>query len=220
MTRSAIVALLALALAGCMKGPDALGDLDDAPADGGRVLTVIGTGRMLSAPDRVDVEAVVVSEAPGPDAAWQQVADRLRKLTEKLEAAGVRPDDMVSVATDLQRTQAGYRLEQRLRVTVRDLRLVPAVLATSLGNGAQRVEAARFALADDRAAGDRARERALLDAQDKAQLLAQELQLRLGPVRGVTELEGGAATEAGALDRPPEALESLCVLRVTYLLLD
>jgi hypothetical protein len=216
----AIAALLALALAACMKGPDSLGTLDDAAPDTGRVLTVIGTGRLLSEPACADVDAVVVSESPGPEVAWQQGAERLLKLTHQLETVGVRPDDMLSIAADLRRTDSGYRLEQRLRVTVRDLRLVPAVLANALGSGAQRVEGARFALADGRAAGDRARERALLDAQEKAQVLAQELQLRLGPVRSVTELEGRAATEAGTLAQPPEPLESVCVLSVTYLLLD
>ncbi len=204
-----------------MKAADGLGTVDDgAPPDGSRQLSVIGTGRFLAPPTRVEVDAVVVCESTGPEVAWNQAAERMDRLTRQLETAGLRHEDMQAVASDLRRTDGGYRLEQRLRLTVRDLRLVAPVLANALLAGAQRVEGARFAPDDARAAGDRARERALLDAQDKAQVLAQELRLRLGPVQGVTELEGGATAQAFLLQSPPEALEAVCVLRVSYLLLD
>ena len=212
-----VCAVSLLLLGGCMKAPDAAG-WSSGPAE--RVLTVIGTGRFTAAPARLDVDALVVSESPAPEVAWQQGADRVYKLTRALETVGVKTADMNAVAAELHPTGTAYRLEQRLRITVRDLQHVPPVLAAALGNGASRIDGVHFGLDDARAAGDRARERALLDAGDKAQELAQELQLRLGAVRSVEELAADAPPSAGTPQDPPAALETSSVLRVTYALLD
>ena len=209
-----------LLLAGCMRAPDAAAGLGTGPGDTGRLLTVIGTGRLLAAPTRVDVDAIVITASPGPELAWQQGADRMAKLMRQVATCGIPAEDMAVNEGRLERSGGTYRLEQRLRITVRDLKLVPPVLANALGAGAERVEGARYSLDDGRAAGDRARERALLDAQDKAQMLAQELRLRLGPVRSVEELPESSPTQGPALDYAPGALEAVSELRVTNLLLD
>ena len=212
-------ACLLLLLAGCMKPPDAASGLVDGP-DAGRFLTVIGTGRLLASPTRVDVDAIVVTEAPAAAAAWQGGADRIFKLARQLEAVGVLAEDMIVQEGHLNRAEATYRFEQRLRITVRNPKAVVDVLTRAMAAGANRVEGARFALADGRPSGDRARERALLDAHDKAEALAQELQLRLGAVRSVEELPGSTPTESSTLDAAPTALEAVSELRVTYQLLD
>src|SRR5689334_9406947 len=135
---------LLLLLGGCLRPPDAAG-WPTGSAGAERTLTVIGTGSFTAAPTRLDVDALVVSESPAPETAWQQGADRMYKLTRQLEAAGVQASDMNAVGAELHPTGTAYRLEQRLRITVRDLQHVPPVLATALGNGASRLDGVRFA---------------------------------------------------------------------------
>jgi uncharacterized protein YggE len=80
--------------------------------------------------------------------------------------------------------------------------------------GAHRVEVHRFGIADERAAGDRARERALLDARRKAEMLSQEHLLRLVEVRSIEELPVGTpATEPDS-----GVYETVSALRVTYVM--
>ena len=204
-----------------MKPPDAAGwDSDGSQAAARRTLSVIGTGRLVVQPTRLDVDALIVTESPAPEVAWQQGVDRVYKLTRALEAIGVQPADVEPVSSDLAPTGTSYRLEQWLRVTIRDLKQTGVVLPTILGGGADRLGGMRLGLVDGRAAGDRARERALLDAGDKARMLAQELQLRLGSVSAVEELPGGSDTSASELQTPPPTLEITSVLRVSYALLD
>jgi uncharacterized protein YggE len=207
-----------LPLAACTKPPDAAGWSQGSAPAGERTLTVLGTGRFSAPPTRLDVDAVLESQAPGADGAWQAGADRVSRLTRALETAGVRSADVTPIDAQLSTTATSYVLVQRLRITVRELQKAPAVLATAQGNSS-RVGGVRFAL-DGKAAGDRARERALLDAGDKAQMLAQELQLRLGPVRSVEELTTSTPTESGTLQDPPPVLETTSQLRVSYALLD
>ena len=211
---------LLLLLAACTRAPDAADWPTTAPGSpGARTLTVIGTGRFSAPPTRADVDAWIQTESPGPELAWQQGTERLYKLTRALEAAGLRPADMTPVDTVLHPGGTVYVVVQRLRFTVRDLQKMPHYLATALGNGATSLQGVRFTL-DGQAPGDRARERALLDAGDKARMLAQELQLRLGPVRTIEELPGSSATEVGTLQDPPPPLETTSAVRVTYALQD
>jgi uncharacterized protein YggE len=212
--------LLAIALlpVACTRPPDAAGWSQGAAPAAERTLTVLGTGRFSATPTRLDLDAIIETTAAGADGAWQQGTDRMFKLTRALETAGVRTADMTPVDAQLRNTATSYVLTQRLRITVRDLQKAAAVLATAQGNSS-RLEGVRFAL-DGKAAGDRARERALLDAGDKAQMLAQEMQLRLGPVRSVEELSVSTPTEGGTLQDPPPPLETTSQLRVCYALLD
>ena len=210
-------ALLATA---CTRPPDAADWPTGAPGSGAaRTLTVLGTGRFSAAPSRADVDAWLQSKSPAPEVAWQQGTELVYKLTRALEAFGVRPADMTPMDAVLHANGTEYVVVQRRRITVRDLQRMPGVLATALGNGATSLEGLRYTL-DGQAPGDRARERALLDAGDKAQMLAQELQLRLGPVRSVEELPASTPTEIGTLQDPPPPLETTSALRVTYSLLD
>jgi uncharacterized protein YggE len=212
--------LLLLLLAACTRPPDAADWPTGAPGSpAARTLTVIGTGRFVAPPTRAEVDAWIQTESPAPEVAWQQGAERLYKLTRALEAAGLRPSDMQPIDAVLHGTGTTYVVVQRLRITVHDLQRMPNCLATALGHGATSLEGLRYSL-DGRAPGDRARERALLDAGDKARMLAQELQVRLGSVHSVEELSSSSPTEVGTVQEPPPPLETVSSLRVSYSLLD
>jgi uncharacterized protein YggE len=220
MIRGLRASLLAVVVCACTRAPVAAGRDDAPPHGGGRSVTVSGSGTCLAAPTRADFDALVVTEGPAPELAWQQGVERIHELARTLEAAGVRATEMAVHTGTLLATTKGYRLEQRLRVSVRDLQRMAPVLANALGGGADSLLGLTYTLDDPRAAGDRARERALLAARQKAEMLAQELELTLGPVLSVTELPGPEPVGSGALQAPPAAIEVSSTLQVTFQLLD
>ena len=212
---------LLLALPACSERPRLASVFDVQAPPSARVLTVTGSGRIAQTPGQVEFDCVVRVDAPAPDAAWTNGSARITQVTRALEGAGVLADDMQMREVSLTVPAPGtYRLEQHLRVLVRDLGKLPAVLAAALGAGATGIERARFGLSDPRAAADRARERALLAARDKAEMLAQEVNLRLGEVRSVVEQPPAPIGAAGTLEDPPGSLEAVSVVTVTYALLD
>jgi len=219
------LALLGAAVAGgCSERPHLAGSFDLPAPDSGRVLKVTGSGRMSLPPSQVNFECVVRVCAPTADAAWGQSSARIVALSKALEKAGVPAGELVmrGIAMVQQSPQGpeAWCLMQRLSVTLTELARLPALVSVVLGAGADGIENARFGISDTRTAGDRARERALVDAATKAEMLAQEVNLRLGAVRSVEERAFSADGVPGSVDAPPGDFEVVTSLEVTYELID
>jgi uncharacterized protein len=225
--KPAVVLVAALALCGCTERPRLAGSFDVPAGETGRVVKVSGTGRMSLPPSRVTFDCVVDVKGPTAEAAWSQGSARITKLSKALEAAGVRTGDLELSAIQLlqQSPQADDRpdawwLQQRLSVTETELQRLPALLAVVMGAGTDYVSNARFGISDTRTAGDRARERALVEARTRAETLAQEVHLRLGAVRAMEEHVLSADSVDGAVGAPPGSFEVVTRIDVTYELLD
>lgn len=217
LLRAASVLLAALPGA-CTRAPDA--PAGGAPPAVARSITVRGEGRFLSPPTRADFDALVVVRSPGPELAWAEAGERMLAVMRQLEGAGLRPSDLQVQGGSLEREADGYRLEQRLRITVRDLNRMAPLLAAALGGGADALDALVYSLDDPRAAGDRARERALLDARQRAESLAAELEAVLGEVLSVVEDSAPGPARAGEPGFAPAVLETAVTLQVTFRLRD
>lgn len=216
--RRAAALLLAAACGACTRAPEPAAG--GAPPAVARSITVRGEGRFLSPPTRADFDALVVARSPGPEQAWAEAGERLLAIMRQLEGAGLRPADMQVHGGSLAREADGYRLEQRLRISVRDLNRMAPLLAGALGAGADALDALVYSLDDPRAAGDRARERALLDARQRAEALAAELEGGLGEVLSVVEEAAPGPAQAGEPGFAPAALETAVTLQVTFRLRD
>jgi len=224
--RSVIASVLsgALLLGACTERPRLAGSFDLPAADAGRVLKVSGTGRMSLPPSQVSFECVITLTAPTAEAAWGQGSARITKLSKALEQAGVRPTDLVIRDIQMQQQRKdgadAWWLGQRLVVTVTELQRLPALMTVVLGAGADSIEHTRFGISDTRGAGDRARERALVEARTKAEMLAQEVNLRLGAVRAMEEQQLSPDSVEGSPDAPPGNFEVVSRIEVTYELID
>jgi len=224
-TRRGALALLlaALGTGACMERPAAVADLPMPSLAGTRQITTSGTGRVAQLPTRADFECWLISEGAGPETAWAAGGQKLAGVVRALEAAGVPAVDIqVREARLVPGGAEGQRLIQILNVTGRDLQRLGALFTAALAGGATRVENLRLSLAEPQASADRARERALLAARDKATHLAQELALRLGRVVTVVEeFDGSSASRAADVSGPaPSALEIEATVRVTWELVD
>ncbi|MHC4845083.1 MAG: SIMPL domain-containing protein [Planctomycetota bacterium] len=205
----------AILLGACMERPAMVNDVGETPAGADRLVTVIGHGRVAMPPESATFDAIVATTTPSPAEGWGEGGLLMGNVVRALESAGVSPHGMtLGEITLTQRGDGQWDLNQRLRVRTNDLGELPDLMGIASTAGARKVELHRFDIADPRAAGDRSRERALLDAEEKAEMLGRELLLRLVEVRAIEELPGdgaGVMTDDGLY-------ETACALRVTYVL--
>jgi uncharacterized protein YggE len=218
---ASLVALLAAGAAGlggaCMERPHYAGDLELPGPSAGRTLSVTGTGRVLLAPTHVDFDCVILADADTPAECWLVAGIRTTLLMRALEDEGVPQTDLTPHAASLGPLDGRRRVTQHLRVALDDLSRMPRLLEVAMGptGGANGVTNVRPGHKDPRAVADRARERALVDAQATAETLAGELSLRVGEVLAVEALPPAGAPAPGEAGSPTE-LEVVSVLRVTW----
>lgn len=204
MKRSLLVAtVLALAaVSGCAPttpGPVAIVSADNTG------IAVSGEGEARGKPDtavlRLGVEATRVSmeEARGASAAAQS------RILDMLRANGVADSDLqteqLSFAPQYDygekgRILRGYTATNMLRVTIRDLTKVSAIVdgAAKAGDNDVRVDGVSFEVRDPTALRSEARKRALEDAKAKAAQLAEGLGITLGEPIAIEETSYSAPT--------------------------
>lgn len=231
MTRTALLlALLALSTPA----------LADEPPP--RSLVVHGEGRVSSAPDLAIVSFGVETAAP---AAATAVAENARKSTRLVEAIKQRLGERDKVSTTQyslspvyeQRERAssappaitGYVASNVVRVELRDVAAVGALIDAATAAGANRVDDLQFTLEARGPAHSQALQRAGEDARRQATAAAAALQVELGRVLNATVGGGpivyprtygrGMVAMAEAATAPPvEAgdVDVSATLQVTY----
>jgi uncharacterized protein YggE len=217
------VALAALVAGGCMERPHYAGSFDVPAEAGGRSLTVTGTGRVLLPPTHVDFDCVLTTDHDTPAQTWVAAGNRMTRLVTALQDEGVPQTDFAPRSARLSTRSKGWRVTQHLHVGVDDLTRVAPLLEVVMGpGGANDVTNLRPGHKNPRGAADRARERALVNARDTAEMLAAELSLRLGDVLSVEEMSStaergpGAAAEREEASAGEDLLDVSAELRVTY----
>lgn len=165
-------------------------------ADG---ITVVGTGRITGEPDTLRTTVGVEIERDGVDAALEAANDAARRVIGAVRDAGVAEEDVqtseFSVEPrydhphDGQPVLRGYVVRNLVEVRIREPDRAGEVLtaATEAGGDDARVHRVRFALEDNDALLDAARERAFEDARSRAQQYAELAGRGLGPLVSVSE---------------------------------
>jgi uncharacterized protein YggE len=120
-------------------------------------------------------------------------------MRQAIQEEGVAPEDIQTTnfsifteesrdpATGLPGSDRMYRVENTLLVTVRQIDQVGSVIEAALENGANNVHGLQFGLSDRGELALEARASAVADARERAQQLADELDLSLGQVLEVKE---------------------------------
>lgn len=233
-----VIALLAVALAGCSPGAALAG-----PQPGMNTISVTGLGRAVGDPDmaRVQVGVSVANEDVG--AAVAQSNQVIAELLERLAEQGIAEQDIqttnFSIWTEEQwdpetgqpREQRLYRVESTLQLTVREIDDLGSILETAIENGANNIHGLSFTIGDPAPLADEARAASLRDARQRAEAIAAELGLSLGRVLSVTEASGAdvvpiaeaARAMSGGAGEPPISEGSMSVsvsTEVVYELVD
>ncbi len=232
-----LVALSLVWLAGCGSSGD--GEASAAPAQAGSAepadttgITAQGVGEVTGVPDILRISMGVETRAEAASDALADNSARTRALIDTLKGAGVADEDLqtseLSVSPTFDedgREVTGYRVANRLEVTLRDIDRAGEVTdaATFAVGDAIRLQGLRFDIDDTSDLYAEARADAVERADAQATQLAGAAGVDLGPVRSITESPVGgpipqparrfAADEAAAA--PIEAGSEELSLQVT-----
>jgi uncharacterized protein len=182
-------------------------EVADGPAVTERTVTVSGVGRVSARPDTALIRIGVETEADTAAEAMAENSSRMQAVISATVAAGVDEDDIQTQSIQLhpiydqQRPATtpgppqivGYRARNIVQVIVRDLDDLGALLDEVVEAGGTTIENIRFEVADVDEALNEAREAAMADAQQRAELLTAAAGAQVGEVLTIMEFT----------DRPP-----------------
>ncbi len=193
----ALIALLALALSAC-------GAVEAQTTTGGNAvtggITVVGHGEAIGAPDQAQIQVGVETLAETVAAATADNEATVRAILDALAEAGIASEDIQTVNYSVWPEQrysetgpagiVGYRVNNQVNVTVRDISKVSEVLVAVTDAGANSIYGINFTVADPAALEAEAREAAIADARARAASLAGLTEVELGEVVAISEVIG------------------------------
>ena len=163
-----------------------------------RTIEVVGVGSVPSVPDEARIQIGVVSEAPTSSVALRDNSEAMSKLLALLKQRGIADKDVQTQnftvspryqhGPNRQTQLVGYQVHNQVRVRVRELSGLGALLDAVVQHGANRVHGIQFTVGDADKLLDEARRLAIADAQRRAQLYADSAKLALGSVLRIEEL--------------------------------
>ena len=162
-------------------------------------LTVVGTGTVDAQPDIVYLTLGVDLKADNAATVTANGSAQMERVLAALKAAGIADADIHTAAYNLWVEQQydpqtgqptgviSYHLTHTVRVTVRDINQVGTILSAAVEAGANTVQEVSFSVADPDKLATEARQKAIADAQARAQEMASALGVTLGKVVSVSE---------------------------------
>jgi uncharacterized protein YggE len=161
----------------------------------GRSIQVSGTAVVNVTPDRVLIQLGVQSNGITPQIVENANSATINRVIRSLKALGIEEKDIVTdwyviepIYDDYDSLYIkGYRINNIVAITLRDLSKVNKVIIAALNAGANQVVNVEFYLSDLRKYRDQAREMAMKAAQEKAQDLASAAGAETGCVMNINE---------------------------------
>lgn len=197
---------------------------------GAAVITVQGEGEVMARPDIGEFSFSVMAE--GADAAEAQTksAESINAVLAYLGEAGVEEKDIKtenyylnpkyryeetfcyqSYCPPGEQIIDGYEVSQSVTVKVRDLDKSGELISGVGEQGATNISSLQFTIDDESAIKAEAREKAIADAQEKAQKLAESLDVRIIRMTGFWEDQGSYPMYDRAYGGADMAMESASV---------
>jgi len=164
-----------------------------APVD----LAVVGVGKVTVVPDMATVTVgIVVSNAKTVDEAQEKINVINNKIIDSMGKLGIAKTDIktsnYSINPDYSYTNGtsqitGYSGNASLTVTVKDTKILPQVITEATSAGANQVGDPQYTVDSPEKFREEARNKAIANAKEEAQKLAQSLGIRLGKVTNIVE---------------------------------
>ncbi|HUB24214.1 MAG TPA: SIMPL domain-containing protein [Tepidisphaeraceae bacterium] len=182
-----------------------------ARADGPvpRTITTHGDAIAYTRPDEVDVTFGVQKFAKSLDESTAANDGASASLMRAIQGVGIDENDIqvANMTVDIQYANndagfqtnsiAGYVTSRSYSVKLRDLKLFEALVTAALKNGANQMQGFNFQAPNAAPLFDQVRREAVRDAQEKAAVLARELECKPGSPITITEREGIGSNEGG-----------------------
>ena len=168
-----------------------------------REISVNGEGSVDAAPDMATIMLGVTNDAEVAGDAMAATSEGVAKILERLTVMGIAEADIQTRDISLnpiwndssssggQNRIGGFVASNMVMVRVRDLSKLGEVMEAVIGDGANQFNGLQFSVEKPKPLEDEARRRAVKDAMEKAQLLAEAAGVTLGEVRSITDIGGG-----------------------------
>lgn len=193
-----VATLLVFSLSGGLGGAGATSPRLASAAsdcDPQRSIQVSGSALVLVAPDRALVQLGVQSNDSSPERVQKANTAAIQRVIKALQAQGVQAKD---IATDHYIIEPvyesydslyikGYRINNLVAVTVRQVDQTSTIIAAALEAGANQVVNVEFTTSELRKYRDQARQLAMKAASEKAQALASAAGAETGCVLHISE---------------------------------
>ncbi len=196
-TRPAVLASLllvaAVMLAGCQTR--VVTTPGEQPAN---TVSARGTGTVATAPDQAEMTFGLTIQRNDARKALEDASAIARKIAEAIKKAGIPAEDVqtqnVSVYPQYSGGDkgtapkvVGYSANISVRVKIRDIERIGAVIAAATDAGATEVSGPTFTLSEDAPAAAEAIDEAVADARRRAQAMAKSAGKSVGDVLSISE---------------------------------
>lgn len=166
----------------------------DTGVQGMRQVTVIGQGEAQGRPDTANVQIGVETQGETAQQALEQNNQQAQAIRDRLVELGIATEDIQTSNFNIHPTYdengrevVGYRVSNILSVTIRNLDEAGTLLDEVVQVGANSVYGINFSVENPEALLEQARERAVQNAQVRAEQLAQAAGASVGEVLVITE---------------------------------
>ena len=209
-----------------------------SPTPPARTLTLTGSAELHVAPDAALISMGVVTESASAATALKDNSAALAKVVDVVRAAGVEAKDMQTRGLSLEPRYdnlnkpssgdrpriVGYSAVNLVTLRVRDLSKIGDLLDKIATAGANRIDSISFVISNQDKLLDEARQQAMANAKEKADLYARAGGFALGKIMSLEEEGAGPgprpvmlmarAAPAAPSPVPVEAGETTLTLRV------
>ena len=204
-----------------------------------RTITVTGQATISRRPDVATLTLGTRTEpVASAEAALNQLTSQFNKVLREIEEVGIAEEDVRTSSFSLepqydyrdgQQRLRGYVAAEQVIITVRDLETIGATISRATAAGANQLGGVTFGLDDNSPVIREAEAAAIADARAKAQHLADELGVSLGPVKSYQATSAGgpepyyaraelldAAGASEAPQLPPGQTETSLTVTITF----
>jgi uncharacterized protein len=229
---AAVSLLIGLVVGPIISGHPAVA-ADPTSSTAEHVVTVSGSGEVSVAPDVADVVIGVQVTKPTVAEAQSAAATSMSAVVAAIKKDGVDPKDIVTVNLSLNPVYeyngstsklTGQQFVNTVRVTVRDLTKVAAIVDDSVTAGASTIQGITFRLNNPKTVEAQARQLAMQDARAKADALVSSAGVSIKGVASITETtsqtpiyyaSGAALDKAASVSTPIQTGTTDIMVNVT-----
>jgi uncharacterized protein YggE len=168
-----------------------------AASSDGTLLSVSAQAEASRVPDVASLSTGVVTQAADANAALAANASQMNKVMAAIKAAGIAEKDIqtsgINVSPQYKYTDnqppaiTGYQASNTVSIKVREIGKLGEVLDALVASGANQVNGPSFEIDQPEAVYDEARRAALEKAQQRAQMYAKSLDLKVRRIVSISE---------------------------------
>lgn len=163
-------------------------------------IAITGEGKVTAIPDIAEISLGIQTDKPTVAVAQKENTDKMNQIISQLKGMGIDAKDIQTTNYSIyprydysngRQAVLGYTVSQNVAVKIRNLDKVGDIVDKAGSLGANQVGSLNFTIDEPEVIKQQAREKALLNAKEKAEALAKIAGVRLGKLVSFTESGSG-----------------------------